>query len=223
MGYWGTSLDKNSTYDYVSLACAEASLPGSSLATIDIDNDYHGVSEKHAYRRLYDDRADFTFYVSVNEQKQYYVIKFFEAWIGYIVNEQYKSTTPVSQRNYSYRVNYPRNYYANSLTITKFEKDFDLSSLSEIGTGNSFTYNFENAFPISINSMPVSYEQSDLLKCTVSFSYSRYWIAAPTESLIGQAQTGFEQNLARSTGGGTLAGAATAQEINLINRQLGNA
>jgi hypothetical protein len=221
MTLWRTTLGANDTYDYVSLACAEASLPGSSLATIDIDNDYHGVSEKHAYRRIYDDRIDFTFYVTINDQKQYYVIKFFEAWIGYIVNEQYTAKTPVSQKNYNYRVNYPRNYYADSLSVTKFEKDYDLSSLSEVGTGNALTYNFENAYPININSMPVSYDQSDLLKCTVSFSYSRYWISAPTESLVTQAQTGFEQNLSVRTGGGTLTGPGTLRELNLINQNLG--
>ena len=32
------------------------------------------------------------------------------------------------------------------------------------------------AFPLSINSMLVSYDSSQLLKCTVSFTYSRYWI-----------------------------------------------
>ena len=49
--------------DFISLSCSEASLPGSSLATIEINNDHTGVTERHAYRRLYDDRADFTFYV----------------------------------------------------------------------------------------------------------------------------------------------------------------
>lgn len=179
---WGVSLNTQNNTDYISLACAETSLPGSSLTTIDIDNDYHGVSEKHAYRRIYDDRIDFTFYVNVNRNVEYYVIKFFEAWIGYIVNEQYRDPLPVNKPNYNYRINYPRKnkdgnggYYANGLSVTKFERDYD---------GKSLRYNFENAFPISINSMPVSYDQSNLLKCSVSFSYSRYWIDAAIGSGI---------------------------------------
>ena len=40
-------------------------------------------------------------------------------------------------------------------------------------------YEFINAFPISITSMPVSYEASSLLKCSVSLSYIRY-ILIPT-------------------------------------------
>ena len=45
------------------LMCSEASLPGSSLATHQIDNNFHGVTERHAYRRLYEDRLDLNFYV----------------------------------------------------------------------------------------------------------------------------------------------------------------
>ncbi len=150
-------------YDRLSLACSEASLPGSSLATIDINNDYHGVSEKHAYRRLYDDRADFTFYV---DSQEYYVIRLFEAWIGLTVNEQYgNSGSDIKSRSYNYRVNYPENYRTDNLFIKKFERSIK---------GASIEYQFINAFPISINSMPVSYDSSQLLKCTVSFTYSRY-------------------------------------------------
>ena len=35
-------------------------------------------------------------------------------------------------------------------------------------------YRFLNAYPISINSMPVTYDGSQLLKCTVNFNFSRY-------------------------------------------------
>lgn len=161
-------------YDLLSLACAEASLPGSTLATHEINNDYTGVTERHAYRRQYDDRADFTFYV---DSESYYVIKFFESWIGYAVNEQYgENGKKIVSSSYNYRVNYPDNYYAKSLTVTKFERDYDLSSIKNVGTKSSLEYNFIKAFPININSMPVSYDSSQLLKCTVSFTYSRYWI-----------------------------------------------
>jgi hypothetical protein len=166
----GINLSSDNLTNYVSLSCSEASLPGSSLATIDINNDYHGISEKHAYRRLYDDRSDFTFYV---DSENYYVIRLFEAWIGYAVNEQLGGSDlkKIKRPNYSYRVNYPTNYYAPEMSITKFEKDYSSRSLK---------YEFINAFPISINSMPISYDSSQLLKCTVSFTYSRYAISPST-------------------------------------------
>jgi hypothetical protein len=164
--------------DKLNLACSDASLPGSSLATIDIDNDFHGVSEKHAYRRLYDDRADFTFYVNASEDSKsnaYYPIRLFEAWISSCVNEQY-GATPAS-REYSYKVYYQDTYTTDSLSITKFERD---------NLGNTLQYNFVKAFPISINSIPVSYDSSQLLKCTVSFTYSRYWISGLTQNTPGE-------------------------------------
>ena len=157
--------------DRLSLACSDASLPGSSLQTHDINNDFTGVSEKHAYRRLYDDRADFSFYVDAEE---YYVINFFESWIGYTVNEQYgKDGDNIKRRQYNYRVNYSKDYTTDALSITKFERSY---GTQEPKGSSSLRYNFVKAFPISINSMLVSYDSSQLLKCTVSFTYSRYWI-----------------------------------------------
>ena len=157
--------------DRLSLACSDASLPGSSLQTHDITNDFTGVTEKHAYRRLYDDRADFSFYVDAEE---YYVIDFFESWIGYTVNEQYgENGVNIKRREYNYRVNYSKYYTTDALSITKFERSY---GTQEAKGSSSLRYNFVKAFPISINSMPVSYDSSQLLKCTVSFTYSRYWI-----------------------------------------------
>lgn len=186
LAFWGVTGNADNIYDNVALACCEASLPGSSVATVDIDNDYHGVSEKHAYRRLYDDRADFTFYVSMKSQNEYFVIKFFEAWIGYVVNENaLGKKTNTNSKNYSYRMNYPTNYYANSLSITKFERDYGL------GNSSLLSYQFVNAYPISINSMPVSYDQSDLLKCTVSFFYTRYNVSSSKASNPASASNAY--------------------------------
>lgn len=153
------------------LACCEATLPGSNLATIEINNDYTGVTERHAYRRVYDDRIDLTFYVDV----KYTPIRFFEAWIKYIVSESISGRVdaagnpngPVGlvQPNYFYTVRYPKEYQSQ-FSITKFERDYS----------SKLVYTFLKAYPISISSMPISYDSSSLLKCTVSFSYSRYYI-----------------------------------------------
>lgn len=160
-----------------SLLCSETSLPGSSLATIDIDNDYHGVSQKNAYRRIYDDRIDFTFYVDLankNSGNNYTIIQFFENWISYIVNEQFTENPNIQSPNYTYRVKYPRpdkdnkgGYKSPAIYVNKFERDFK---------GRFLQYRLIQAFPIAINSMPISYDQSQLLKCTVSFNYERYLV-----------------------------------------------
>ena len=40
----------------INIACTSATLPGSSFATHDVTSDYMGVTEKMAYRRMYDDQ-----------------------------------------------------------------------------------------------------------------------------------------------------------------------
>ena len=68
--------------DQLNLMCSEVSLPGSNLATLELTSDHTGVTERHAYRRIFDDRLDFTFYV---DAANYMPIRFFEAWIDWIV------------------------------------------------------------------------------------------------------------------------------------------
>lgn len=187
LGNYSSSQD-----DLISLSCSEATLPGSSLATHEINNDYSGVTERHAYRRQYDDRASFTFYVDSN----YEILYFFENWIAYIVNEQRDDTDAfgpgMDQPNFSYRVNFPKDYQ-QTIYINKFEKDY---------TGKSLVYSFIQAYPISIDSMPVSYDSSQLLKCTVSFTYSRYVINSetiPTSSLTEDSSLGLNDLITSPT------------------------
>ena len=143
-----------SDQDYM-LSCMEASLPGTSLATVEITNDYSGITERHVHRRQYDTTSSFTFLVDRN----YKQIELFEQWIGYIVNEQ-----NIEAENYFYRVNFPKQYQT-TIMINKFEKDYK---------GKNLEYHFLNAYPTSINAMPVTYEGAQTLKCTVNFNFSRY-------------------------------------------------
>lgn len=90
-------------------------------------------------------------------------------------NEQVSGRIPQINRTYHYRVNFPHDYMTDNLFITKFERDYGDPAIDRRNQINRpLTYQFINAYPISINSMPVSYESSQLLKCTVSFTYSRY-------------------------------------------------
>lgn len=179
--------------DLINLSCSEAYLPGSSLNTNEISDNYHGITERFAYRRVYDNQSDFTFYVdapSKNSKPGYNIIWFFEKWMSYIVNEQLavESNGGINAPNYFYRVRYP-NLYRSDMRLYKFEKDYDLNSTNKVGPGfgskyqndNSsdenreyLEYIFKDAYPSNISSMPVSYESSQLLKCTVSMTYTRY-------------------------------------------------
>lgn len=163
----------------LNMLCCEASLPGSSLATLEINSDFTGVTEKHAHRRMFDGKIDLTFYVN---SEQYLPVKFFEAWIDYIAGT---NLADQSSASYHYRMNYADDYTSDQgLTITKFENDsYGPSDPAVLGyepssdykpTGNELRYVFIRSFPTAITSMPVSYDASSLLKCTVSMSYIRY-------------------------------------------------
>ena len=162
-----TGIGNGITFDNVgnvSIACREASLPGTSLATHEMLNDFTGVRERHAYRRQYDDTASFTFYVDVN----YDTIFLFENWINFIVNQD-GSDRSIKNSNYSYTVNFPDDYKSR-IFIRKFERDY---------AGRNLEYSFYDAYPLSINTMPLSYDASQVLQCTVNFCFSRYTINAP--------------------------------------------
>ena len=168
--------------DQLNLLCSETILPGSNLATLELNSDHTGVTERHAYRRIYDDRIDFTFYVDADN---YLPIKYFELWMKYVVNESIGGYPGIKDSNYFYRMNYPKTYRCQSgLEVTKFER----TGKGKSYTGSTLIYNFVDAFPISVSSMPVSYDSSSLLKCSVSFSYIRYYVDF-LKSVIAKPET----------------------------------
>ena len=197
----------------LNLMCSEATLPGSNLATFEINDNFHGVTERHAYRRVYDDRIDLTFYVNADRVGSYLPIRYFETWMKYIVGESREKQTDKNagseDREYFYRVRYPEGtngYTSDGLTVTKFERDYT----------QTLEYKFIRSFPISINSMPVSYDSSSLLKCTVSMSYIRY-------VLIQGSNKAKPQSTARSPGDPSSPNfTATPQQLAQINTQAYN-
>ena len=147
------------------LFCSETTLPASTLLTSNLDNDFTGVSEKYAHRRQFDEEISLTFYC---DAKDYLPIRYFESWMSYMTND----TRDNHNNTFYYRMKFP-NKYKGGLEITKFEKN--LNSQDPVrGRTKPLTYTFIDVFPKTISSMPVTYDASDLLKCTVSFSYTRY-------------------------------------------------
>lgn len=160
------SLDYTQRGENIELLCHQTTLPGTSFSTTEATNNYTGVTERMVYRRMYDSTIDMTFYVD----KAYDVIEFFEGWVDYMsgmnitnpnggdAREMYRSSAA------TYRMNYPSTY-RTPIHVTKFEKNL---------TDAQLTYEFVDAFPLNVISIPVSYEQSDVLKLSVSFAYTRY-------------------------------------------------
>ena len=212
----------------LNLMCSEATLPGSNLATFEINDNFHGVTERHVYRRVYDDRIDLTFYV---DAENYIPIRYFETWMKYVAGESVSAGGGMlssKDPNYFYRVNYPKDYMATGLKVTKFERTANVTAnvtpTSYEVKGDSYTsktlqYEFINAFPISVSSMPVSYDSSSLLKCSVSLSYIRYILVPPGPG-TDPAPTGTTSGTTSSTFTGDPSSpnfTATPQELAQIN------
>ena len=200
----------------VNLMCAQATLPGSNLATLDINNDYTGVTEKHVHRRVFDDRIDLSFYVDADN---YVPIRFFENWMEFSTNGRFPGSAnnerELMKPNYYYRMEYPDEYIADQgLIVRKFERDY--KQLLE--------YEFVRAFPLAISSMPVSYDTSSLLKCTVSFSYIRYVMKSNEPIGMGGVLNPFQQSQYNNGGLNGLVGNLADAAVTTLtgNRFLGD-
>jgi len=141
------------------ILCSEASLPASAFATGEVKDNFMGIPQEFAHTRLYTD-IDFTFYVD----QDYTLLRIFEGWMDYIASGADTDGVGPGQRGFYRRFKYPNDYKCDTMSITKFEKNL----------GRTLLYEFVNAFPKSITSLPVTYGTADLLKVTVSFNYDRY-------------------------------------------------
>ena len=153
------------TAETIGLLCNNAILPGSSVATFEPDGHYMGVKEKMAHSRLFMDMS-LEFYVD----SDYRTIKFFEHWIEFMSSG---SGEDQSQDGYYFRMVYPDDYKTSQTKIIKFDKDYN----------SELEYTFYGLFPRQLNDMSVSYDQSDILRATCSFTYDRY-ICGKNLSLI---------------------------------------
>ena len=104
------------------------------------------------------------------------MIELIEGWMDYITGIDNKST--YKDPYASYRMSYPATYKTN-MFLTKFERDqftreFSTTRGSKTTSRTILDYTFVNAFPLSLTAIPVSYEESQVLKCSVSFNFIRY-------------------------------------------------
>ena len=160
------SVDNNYLNGAIGIMCSEATLPSSSFATAEVKDNFQGINQQFAHTRMYLD-SDFTFYVD----RKYNVLKFFEGWMDYISGDNIETRiNKTDSQNYYRRFNYPMQsnetvgYKCGSLTISKFDRNFE----------HQVSYEFINAFPKAMTSIPVSYGDADILKVTVQFAYDRY-------------------------------------------------
>ena len=149
------------------LLCTDASLPSSTYATAEVKDNFIGVTQEFAHTRIYTD-IDFTFYID----HDYQVLKFFEFWMNFVSGGSeipQSNVNAIKNGNYYRRFNYPKYYKNSEIYIKKFERDY-----LQTNGKRSINYQFINAFPKSVTSIPVSYGPTDLLKVTVTMNYDRY-------------------------------------------------
>ena len=210
------NLDQDFITRNLGLLCTDATLPSSAYATSEVKSNFMGVTQEFAHTRMYTD-MDLTFYVDNN----YKVLGFFEAWMNYISGG---GEIPLDSfhKGYYRRFNYPDNYKHDGIYIRKFEKDYKQ-------TDKSMVYRLKNAFPKSMNSIPIAYGGSEIMKVTVSFNYDYYHVYRESDAaLIKSRQRQFETQLDNATNSripGTtsagLSGAGTFRELENINSNIG--
>ena len=147
----------------VGLMCYNASLPGSSLATVETSN-YHGVVENFAHTKIYT-TLDLEFYCD----DEYRTLKFLEHWMEYVVSGNGTGNSFYAQRNYSHRLKYPSDprtgYKSEGTKIIKFENSYE----------QALEYSFIGLFPANLSSTPLRYgPNSEITRVTCSFKYDRY-------------------------------------------------
>lgn len=160
------------------LLCSSAFIPGSGLATADVEGNFMGVMEKFAHTRIFT-QIDLEFYVD----SDYRMLKFLEHWMEFVA-----SGSGVNQNNdgYYYRMRYPYadqngkngGYKCNKTKIVKFERDYD----------REIEYTFIGMFPINLSSTPVNYDSSRIMKVSASFNFERY-ITGKTTSIAEKTAT----------------------------------
>ena len=141
------------------ILCSEASLPASAFATGEVKDNFMGIPQEFAHTRLYTD-IDFTFYVD----QEYTLLRIFEGWMDYVSSGADGDGVRLGDAGFYRRFKYPNDYKCDTMSITKFEKNIE----------RTLMYEFRNAFPKSITSLPVTYGTADLLRVTVTFNYDRY-------------------------------------------------
>jgi len=210
---WLTScgLLDNGQKEVYELLCNEAMLPGVSMAVVQEVGSRQGIRERFATQRQYTD-ISLTFFVS----QDYKTLKLFQEWFNFMNplyvtqegikhNQGYPGGYPNNDERFAFhRCRYPHDY-KRDISITKFERNLGADGLSEEFKPDAISYNFINAFPISIQDIPLNYAGGNLLQVTVEFGYDRYYIVnnqgtpAPAVPQKGLAQIVNAENVSENT------------------------
>tara|TARA_B100001175_G_scaffold313148_1_gene320268 strand:+ start:319 stop:969 length:651 start_codon:yes stop_codon:yes gene_type:complete len=157
--------------------CDEASLPASNAATGQVTGRYLGEgSVSYPHTKMYTD-ISLSWMADANMEPY----KFVQAWWQYIFGEfdqegelydagGYYSETKDKLRNRSTRLRFPKEYNAG-IVIVKAERGVN----SEIDR-QSQAHVIQEAYPYSVDSVPLSFGMDSLVKVTANFHYSKHFV-----------------------------------------------
>jgi len=151
--------------------CDEASLPGTFAATQEIDGIFGGTMIQYPHGKLYNDLR-----LSFIQTNQMLPQKFFEAWFYSMFPERALNSKEEVAINSSAREERSNvvtiQYYDEIVCNMRITKSFKDSSSYK--GGKSFEYEIINAYPYTIESVPLAYGASTLNKLRVSFRYEKH-------------------------------------------------
>ena len=175
--YTGRETDQSGL---IKMLCEEAQLPNVQAATGQLSGRYLGESQiNYAYARFYSDLS-LTWMCDADMTP----LKFVTAWHEFIFDATDKAGPVKSNRglnaikqaeprglNREVRLRYPKDYLCQTMRVTKTEKN------GAAPNGRApISYILQNAFPYSIDSVPLSYGTSQITKVTANFYYQKHTV-----------------------------------------------
>ena len=166
---------KNSK-DIITMLCDEAQLPNVQSATGQLSGRYLGeAAVQYPHSRMFTD-VGLGFLCDADMLPA----KFLNHWYNFIYSEgepmvtidDYKSVKGMSPRN-TYRVN--RLAYPDDCTCNVYIMKTEPNATASNGR-IPMTYILENAYPYSIDAVPLSYGSSQITRVNVSLYYSRHTV-----------------------------------------------
>lgn len=133
-----------------------AELPGRSIQTSEVKSLGYGLTTKVGYDVIYPDVSMTILCGAKLEEK-----RLFSAWQSMIIGNHSRRS---NNQQYFQSIGYYRNYVS---TIGLYQYD---------ASGNiSYVMALEEAYPVSVNSMPLNWASEELHKLTVTFAYKNYF------------------------------------------------
>ena len=203
----GSVQDQN---DAMLFLCDEAQLPNINTATGTQNGVLTGIgSVDYPHTKIYTE-IQLTFMLDANLS----LLKYFNEWYSKIFKDDggsiHSNELSISPKNRATRLQY-RSAYAHEIKITKAEPGPQGADQRK-----PITYILENAWPYSIDAVPLQFGSSQLTRLTVNFKYERHQMINRDVRNITNIQKGEVKKIERSGTGprdGTLLNSDFADNI----------